>query len=238
MKAFLLAAGRGTRLRPLTETTPKCLVPVGGVPLLRIWLELCRIHGVTDVLVNTHHHRGQVEACLSRAVSGVRVTTAFEPELLGTAGTVRANRDFLAGQREFFILYADNLTNVDLTALASFHRRRPTVATMGLYVTDRPREKGTVVCDADGLVRDFAEKSARPRSDLANAGLMVARTDILDAIPDRTPVDFGCDVLPGLVGRMRGTLVDGYIRDIGSLESYQAALTEWPGLAAPLAEGR
>lgn len=236
MKAFLLAAGRGTRLRPLTDTTPKCLVTIDGVPLLRIWLELCREHGITDVLVNTHHFPEQVDACAADAPAGMRVTTVFEPELLGTAGTVRANRGFVAGEPEFFVLYADNLTNLDLSQLVARHGEREAMATLGLYPTDRPREKGIVTCDADGWVRHFEEKPADPRSHMANAGVFVAAPALIDAIPDWTPVDFGHDVFPGLVGRARAALVSGYIRDIGSMDSYLAAQAEWIGLT-PAAAG-
>jgi mannose-1-phosphate guanylyltransferase len=230
VKAFLLAAGRGTRLQPLTDTTPKCLVTIGGVPLLRIWFELCRAHGVTEVLVNTHHFPAQVEACAAAAPAGLRVATVFEPALLGTAGTVRANRHFVEGEREFFVLYADNLTNVDLSRLLSRHREREAWATLGLYPTDRPHEKGIVACGADGWVRHFEEKPSHPRSPLANAGLFVATPALVDAIPDRAGVDFGTDVFPGLAGRLRGAIVEGYIRDIGSAESYAAAQAEWTGL--------
>lgn len=235
-KAFLLAAGRGTRLRPLTDTTPKCLVPIGGVPLLHLWLQLCREHGITDVLVNTHHFPEQVEACAAAAPAGVRVTTVFEPELLGTAGTVRANRGFVAGECEFFVLYADNLTNVDLSQLLAAHRERDAVATLGLYPTDRPREKGIVTVDAAGWVGHFEEKPSRPRSRLANAGVFVATPGLFDVIPDRTPVDFGGDVFPRLSGRARATLLNGYIRDIGCLDSYEAAQADWADLA-PVAAG-
>ncbi|MCR4286945.1 MAG: sugar phosphate nucleotidyltransferase, partial [Deltaproteobacteria bacterium] len=92
MKAFILAAGRGERLRPLTDTVPKCLVPVCGEPLLKIWLEICERSGVTDVLINLHHLPEMVEGFLRNADTRVRVTTVFEEELLGSAGTLRKNR--------------------------------------------------------------------------------------------------------------------------------------------------
>lgn len=235
MKAFLLAAGRGTRLQPLTDTTPKCLVTIGRVPLLQIWLQLCRAHGITDVLVNTHHFPEQIEACAAGEPAGMRVTTVFEPELLGTAGTVRANRRFVAEEREFFVLYADNLTNVDLSRLLARHRTREAIATLGLYPTDRPREKGIVTCDADGWLRHFEEKPSDPRSHLANAGVFVATPALIDAIPDRTPVDFGHDVFPAVIGCARAALLEGYIRDIGCMDSYQTAQAEWTGLTSAVA---
>lgn len=197
------------------------------MPLLQIWLDLCRAHGISDVLVNTHHLSEQVTAWVRRSQSPVHVTTTYEPTLLGTAGTVRANHAFVAGEREFFVLYADNLTNVDLRQLHRFHREACAVATLGVYETHEPRSKGIVVCDDEGWVRHYEEKPARPRSNLAHAGLLVVGRDIYDYIPRDTPADFGSDVLPRLVGRARATPVSGYIRDIGSLDSYSSAQHEW-----------
>lgn len=102
MKAILLAAGVGSRLRPLTDHTPKCLVPVGGRPLLAIWFDALVRHGVTEVLLNTHHLADRVgEFVATHTPRGLRVTLFHEPVLLGSAGTVKANRDFVAGEASF-----------------------------------------------------------------------------------------------------------------------------------------
>src|ERR1035438_711872 len=110
MKAFLLAAGNGTRLRPLTDTIPKCMVPIQGMPLLGIWLEWCRHNGIDEVLINVHAHPDAVAAYLGGEF-GVKVTISEEKELLGSAGTLLANREFVEGEEEFAVLYADVLTN-------------------------------------------------------------------------------------------------------------------------------
>jgi mannose-1-phosphate guanylyltransferase len=112
MKAFLLAAGNGTRLRPLTDSVPKCLLPVRGVPLLEIWLNNCKAAGITDVLVNTHAHAETVRKFAAAQKSGVRIRIAEEPELLGSAGTLAKNREFVSGEESFVVLYADVLTNI------------------------------------------------------------------------------------------------------------------------------
>ena len=114
MKAFLLAAGKGTRLTPLTETTPKCLLPVGGVPLLSIWLELCRRHGIEEVLINVHAHPDAIREYLACNQNGIRVRLFQEPILLGSAGTIAANREWVAHESWFWILYADVLTNMNI----------------------------------------------------------------------------------------------------------------------------
>ena len=121
MKAFLLAAGHGTRLRPFTDSVPKCLLPIQGVPLLEIWLNNCKAAGISDVLVNTHAHREAVRQFAAEQKTGVRIRVAEEPELLGSAGTLAENREFIACEDTFFVLYADVLTNVDLSQMLAFH---------------------------------------------------------------------------------------------------------------------
>lgn len=223
MKAFVLAAGLGTRLRPLTERVPKCLIPVGGRPLLAYWFELLATHEVTRVLLNTHHLREQVEEFVRGSRGPLDVTVTWEPTLLGSAGTLRANRGFIGPAREFFVVYADNLTNVDLTALRDAHRRLGQMVTLGLFKTPVPSECGIVTLDDESRVMSFEEKPVRPRSNLAFAGIMVVSPAIFDAIPDRVPCDLGRDVLGRLVGRMAGMELTGYLRDIGTPEAYDQA---------------
>lgn len=125
MKAFLLAAGKGTRLQPITDTIPKCLVEIGGIPLLEIWLRQLATAGVDDVLVNTHHLAEQVrEYVAARPEPLPRVTLFHEDELLGSAGTVAANREWIGEDKDFLVVYADNLTDVDIRELIAFHRER------------------------------------------------------------------------------------------------------------------
>jgi len=124
MKAFLLAAGEGTRLKPYTDTVPKCLMPINGKPLLEIWINLLESHGITDVLVNTHHQAEKVESFVKhiKSQAKVTITTVYEPRLLGSAGTVAAQRDFIIDNDDFIIAYADNLTNINLSNMIEFHR--------------------------------------------------------------------------------------------------------------------
>ena len=105
MKAFLLAAGNGTRLRPLTDNVPKCLLPIQGIPLLEIWLNNCKAAGITDVLINTHAHAEAIRQFASEQRTGVRMCIVEEPELLGSAGTLVENREFVVGENSFFVLY-------------------------------------------------------------------------------------------------------------------------------------
>ena len=114
MKAFLLAAGHGTRLRPITNTIPKCLVPIRGIPLLSIWLELCRKFGIHEVLINVHAHAALVSDFLRENANGIRAQVVEEEELLGSAGTLRHNRGWIEEEELFWVFYADVLCQPDL----------------------------------------------------------------------------------------------------------------------------
>jgi mannose-1-phosphate guanylyltransferase len=161
LKAFLLAAGNGTRLRPLTDEIPKCLLPIRGVPILQIWLQTCRNFGIGEVLINLHSHGKTVRRFLEENAHGTRVHISEEPELLGSAGTLRANREWVAGEEFFWIFYADVLNGVDLEAMKSVHRRHKPVATLGLYRVPDPARCGIATVGADGIIREFVEKPER-----------------------------------------------------------------------------
>ena len=228
MKAILLAAGKGTRLRPLTDTVPKCLIPICGVPLLGIWLDLLKKHGIAEVLINTHYHASLVEEFLAGDSSGVKVKAVYEEILLGSAGTIKANRGFVEGEDAFLIAYADNLTNMDITGMVEFHRSKGASFTMGLHRATNPKACGIATLNGDGLVTSFIEKPEHPESDLANAGVYVSGQEIFDYIPERAGVvDIGFDVLPSMVKRMYGYKIEEYLLDIGTLENYERANKEW-----------
>ena len=229
MKAFLLAAGLGSRLRPLTDRLPKCLVPINGRPLLAWWLDLLRRHGVDEVLINTHHLAEQVQAFVRQCPPGPRIRLAHEPVLLGSAGTLRANADFVRGEREFFVLYADNLTDYNLGDFLTFHRRHGGALSMALFQTSVPRQCGIAELDADDRIVAFTEKPARPRSNLANAGLYVAGPGVVELIPNLPVADMGFHLLPQLVGRMYGWHPDSFLMDIGTPEKLQQAEELWRG---------
>ncbi|HEV8486272.1 MAG TPA: nucleotidyltransferase family protein [Blastocatellia bacterium] len=223
MDAIVLAAGLGTRLWPLTHSVPKCLVPIGGRPLLAYWLDLLSTHGVKRVLINTHHAAEEVVNFVEHVDSPIHIILAHEPILLGSAGTLRANQAFAHGADEFFVVYADNLTDVNLTALLSAHRRMGKLATLGLFRATVPSECGVAILDENGIVTSFQEKPARPLSSLAFAGVMVATPAVFEAIPDKVPCDLGHDVIGSLVGRIAGWEIDSYLRDIGTPEGYAQA---------------
>jgi mannose-1-phosphate guanylyltransferase len=234
VKAFLLAAGNGTRLRPLTDTIPKCLVPVRGTPLLHIWLEVCRRFAINEVLINLHAHAKLVRHYLRHKTNGIRVHVIEEPELLGSAGTLRANRDWIASEDCFWIFYADVLTCADLENMMKLHQRRRPVATLGVCPVSDPARCGIVDVSEDGIVREFVEKPQKPTSNLAFSGLMIGTPELLEVIPECIPADIGFHVLPRLTGRMLSFPVTDYLLDVGTMENYLTAQETWPGLPESL----
>lgn len=228
MKAFLLAAGIGSRLRPLTDTVPKCLVPILGRPLLSYWIDQFERYGITDVLINLHHLPDPVRRFFAEYRGPVRFTPVMEEVLLGSAGTLAANRSFVENEEQFYILYADNLTNVNLEALRAFNAAHPAPLTVGLFHAENPRACGIAALDAEGVIVEFVEKPEHPASDLASAGMFVARPALFEYFePHVFPYDFGNHVMPSLIGAMNGLLVEGYLRDIGTHENLARAGREW-----------
>jgi len=230
MKAFLLAGGFGTRLRPLTDHTPKCLLPIRGVPILQNWLTLCREFGIEEVLINVHSHGDSVRRFVDEYKDGLEIRLFEEKELLGSAGTLLANQNWVRKETSFWVFYADVLTTTNLTQLQDFHNRHGQIATIGVYEVPDPSRCGIVQVDHHGMVRDFVEKPIVPIGNLAFSGLMLATPAVLDLIPDTTPADLGFHVLPKMVGRMTAYRVPDFLIDVGTLETYQAAQESWPGL--------
>jgi mannose-1-phosphate guanylyltransferase len=230
MKAFILAAGCGTRLRPITDTMPKCLVPIRGVPMLSIWLSLCQSLGVEEVTINLHSHAQAVRKFLAPLKLQVRVRISEEAELLGSAGTLRHNRPWIQEEDRFWVFYGDVLTTANLAPMLAFHDSQRPAATLGLYRAANPISCGIATVGKDGMITDFEEKPMSPKGDLAFSGVMVGTPAMLDEIPAMSPADIGFHLLPRLVRRMAGFQIQEYLRDIGTLEAYTEAQREWSGL--------
>ncbi len=227
MKAIILAAGLGTRLRPVTSTIPKCLVPIQGVPLLELWLRDCERAGIESVLVNTHYLAGPVEEFVA-ARRGLPITLVNEPELLGSAGTIAANWSFVAGDESFLVIYADNLTTFSVSDLIAFHATHHEIASMALFRASNPSACGVVQMNSAGLITGFWEKPSNPQGNLANAGLYVFRSVVQPFLPKEVPSDVGRSLMPALVGRAMGLPIRSYFVDIGTLESYHQAQADYP----------
>lgn len=225
-----MAAGLGERLRPLTDETPKCLLPINGRPILEIWLDCLERHGVEEVLVNTHWLHEKVEDFIDQWPDDrLRIVRSFEPRLLGSAGTLLVNRDWIDEKKPFFVIYSDSLCNPDLSRMMAFHQEHGLPFTLGVFWAAEPRSCGIAELDRNGLVIGFEEKPQRPKSDLAAAGIYVADSRIFDYFPAGSeraatvPLDIGFDIIPRLCSRMMAYFI-GEVIDIGTPESYRKAL--------------
>jgi len=230
MKALLLAAGEGTRLRPLTLDRPKPMVPVGGRPVLEHLLVLLREHGVTRVAINLHYRPERIIQHFGDGSRfGVRIEYSWEPRLLGTAGAAKRLESFL--DEPFLVLYGDVLTNVDLTQMAERHAARGAVASLLLYEPDDQTRCGMAARDSSGRITTFIEKPTRAvPGRLANAGICLFEPEVLRLVPRGRPFDFAADVLPQLLSQrlpVYGDLAEGYVLDIGSMERYIQAQTDF-----------
>ena len=223
MKAFLLAAGKGTRLRPLTFNIPKCLVPVNGKPLIDYWFDLFELYGIDEILINTSHLAETVQEYVRDHSRGLRVKVVYEEVLLGSGGTIKKNRDFVEGEESFFVFYADNLTNINLLNMIEFHKENQKDITLVLFRVPNPRECGIIEMDGDSSIISFIEKPENPVSDLAFAGIMLSSPGLMDFFPDKDIFDLGHDVLPLVAGSASGYILDDYLLDIGTPEKLAQA---------------
>ena len=229
MKAFLLAAGIGSRLRPITDTMPKCMVPIDGRPMLDIWLDALGNAGADEVLINLHYLPDVVCRHLDGRTGPPDVRTFFEQDLLGSAGTLKASRAWVEADDMFLACYADNLTDFDLRSLVQAHQELGALATLTAFHSDHPSTGGVMELDESGTMTSFTEKPDNPVSDLVNAGMYAFHPAVLHEIGD-PPRDIGFDLLPRLVGRAKVVPVEGYFRDIGTVAAYQRAQREWSAL--------
>ncbi|MEM7503747.1 MAG: nucleotidyltransferase family protein [Pseudomonadota bacterium] len=231
MRALLLAAGLGTRLRPVTNSVPKCLVPIDGRPLLDHWLALLLHGGMERILVNTHYLPDLVRRHLDESPLRAEVDVVYEAELLGTGGTTLANAEFF-GDDDFLVAHADNLAYFDVEAFLSRHRSRPkpdhVLMTMMTFASDDPKSCGIVEHDAEGLVCGFHEKVAEPPGNLANAAVYLFAPAMLEVLraSGRSVIDLSTEVIPQCLGRITTWHNEDYLRDIGNIQSLEQAAAD------------
>jgi mannose-1-phosphate guanylyltransferase len=225
MKAMVMAAGLGTRLRPLTHEVPKPLVPVANRPIMEHILAGLAGDGFGEVVANLHWFPETIRDYFGDGSRfGVELTYSFEERLLGTAGGVRNVREFF-GSEPFAVMAGDALTDIDFAALAEAHAQNDWIATIAVKQVTNTTEYGVVVTGADGRVQGFQEKPdpAEALSDLANCMIYVLDAEIFDHFPDAEEVDFALDVFPAL---LEGDIpfgvhvTDAYWNDVGSLPEY------------------
>jgi len=230
LRAVLLAAGFGTRLRPITDHLPKCLVPIHGRPLLEYWLEPLLGAGVNRILINTHYMPDVVRNFVAMTPWSERIELVHEHKLLGTGGTLLRNRDFFLGDA-FLVAHADNLTRFDVRAFIETHRNRPpgVEITMMTFDTDAPASCGIVDVNQRGIVVGFHEKSAEPHGTKANAAVYIFEPSIIDFLSalKKEVIDISLEVIPAYIGRIHCFHNSDYHRDIGTAESLRLAELEF-----------
>jgi NDP-sugar pyrophosphorylase family protein len=204
-QAVILAAGLSTRLRPLTDDLPKCMVPVGGRPLIAHTVEHLRSHGVVNIVINLHHAGTRIVEYLGDGADlGVDVRYSEEPTILGTAGGARRAARFFDGP--FFVWYGDNLSTIRLDHLWAFHTSVEADATVALYQREDTSQSGVAEVDDSGRIGRFVEKP-RPgevSGAWVNAGVLVLEPTVVHRIPAEGVQDFGKQIFPDLVARGPG----------------------------------
>ena len=231
MKAMVMAAGLGTRLRPLTEVLPKPMVPIANRPVLHHLLNLLVRHDVREVGINLHVLPELIQAYFGDGSAlGMSIRWSEEKELLGTAGGTKKLEDFW-GREAILVTSGDGLHEIDVTALLGHHRRTGALATLAVKPVDDPSSYGVVILDRDTRVRGFQEKPRRDeaRSDLANCGVYVIEPELLDRIPDGTFADFGEQIWPALVAAgepLYGYTTMAYWNDVGGLDELRNSILD------------
>lgn len=230
MKSFIMAAGFGTRLEPLTLAVPKPMVPLLNKPIMQHNIDLLKKYGLRDICANIHYFPEQIENFFNDGSEfGVRLCYSYEEKLLGTAGGVKKMAEVSGGVKgAFLVLSSDALTDIDLSKLISFHKKRKAVATIALSPVLDTSQFGVVVPDEIGRVLTFQEKPlpGKALSNLANTGIYVFEPEILEMIPKGRFYDFGKDLFPKLVkqkAHIYGYQASGYWSDVGGIEQYVAS---------------
>ena len=231
MKAMVMAAGLGTRLRPLTDFLPKPMMPVANRPVLHHLLNLLRRHDVREVGINLHAFPEMIEKYFGDGSSlDMSIRWSPEPELLGTAGGTKKLEDFW-GDETILVTSGDGLHDIDVTALLGHHRRTGALATLTVKPVTDPSSYGVVILDRDTRIRGFQEKPTRDeaRSDLANCGVYVIEPELLERIPSGTLVDFGTDIWPSLVAaneEIYAYTTMAYWNDVGDLDELRNTILD------------
>lgn len=229
IRSLLLAAGFGTRLRPITLSKPKCLIEINKKPLLELWISKLEDINVQKIIINTHYLADHVKNFLNKKYKNQhKIEVVHEKRLYGTAGTLIANRDFFFNSTGIMI-HADNFTNMTLFSLIEAHNHKPKncLITMLTFTTNDPESCGIVEVDKKGIVKNFHEKIKNPPGNLANGAIYVFDNDFLDWLIEKHPKasDFSTEVLPFLIGRIYTFHTKLPYIDIGTPEKLVEAQT-------------
>lgn len=229
MRAMILAAGKGTRLRSINKDTAKVLLPVNSVPLLEHTLLWLSKNSITEVAINLHYLGKQVEKFVGDGSAfGVQITFSREETLLGTAGGVKRVGKFLSDP--FLVAYGDVLTNIDIKPLEAFHKDKKASVALVLCPNNSRQDVGVVQIDKQDRIQAFSEKPSvlGEETPFMSGGIYIMNKEILGLIPADRYYDFGLDLFPILMAQGYAIFgyplkEDGYLLDIGTPRRYQQA---------------
>ncbi len=228
-KAVLLVGGRGTRLKPLTDTIPKALLKVHDKTIIEHLFDLLRKYGIRDVVLCTGYLKDKIKDYFGDGSKiGVNITYVEENSPLGTAGPLRLARKYL--KDSFIVSNGDELKNINIPRMFRLHKRKNALATIALTTVDDPSHYGVARLDGSRIV-EFVEKPVKAPSNLINAGFYILEPEVIDMIPDGFSM-LEKDVFPKLaqLGRLRGFPFAGQWFDIGNIERYKIAQKKWEGI--------
>lgn len=227
MKAFVMAAGLGTRLRPLTYSVPKPLVPIVNVPVIGYLMQNLSKSGVKEIIVNLHYRPELIKSFLGNGSKwGLKINYSYEEKLLGTAGGVKLKRNFF--KETFLVTSGDGLTDLDFKNVVKYHKEKKAIATVVLKPVKMQLEYGVVEVDSYNRIVNFYEKPSLDKifTNLVNTGIYVFEPEVFKYIPDNKFYDFGSQLLPKLVKQnlpIYGYITDKYWCDVGNLSEYKKA---------------
>ena len=226
MNAILLAAGYGTRLKPITNEIPKCLVKVKNETLLSIWFEKLLLAGVDKILINTHYLSNQVENFVKGCSYSKKIKVVNEKILLGTAGTLNANINFF-GKEDGLLIHADTYCVENLNSLIDAHKKRPQgcLITMLTFKTSNPSSCGIVTLDKRGIVKDFHEKVKQNYGNIANGAIYILSAESIEIIRNEFShtKDFSTEIIKNFLGKIYTYQTTKFFTDIGTEKEYKIA---------------
>jgi len=224
VKAVVLCAGKGTRLRPLTDAIPKVMLPLGGKPVLEHHVNKLKEYGVTQIYINLHHHPEKIcEYFGDGSDYGVSITYSYEDQLLGTAGALNSFRDHL--DETFIVHYGDVVSELNIANMSKFHEEKQAIATLVVHPTDRPNDCDVVVMEKDCRITALYSKPGTTKfGKLGNAAYYMIEPAIFKYLPKKGAWDFVKDLFPQILKKnnhLYGYLTNEFLEDMGTFERYE-----------------
>ena len=220
MNALILAAGLGTRIQPLTNSMPKCLVEINGKSMLEFWIDKLQLSQINEILINTHHFSELVQERVKTIASSKVLRLVHEQHLLGTAGTLRKVIQLCHSEEDLLVLHCDNYSSIDLGQLIQRHLNRDSrfTATMGIFKTNDIQNSGMVKVTSEGDILEFIEKPSHSKLEWANAAVYVLSQEFQRTIADQflNSTSITEDIIPFTLSKIQAYKIEGFHIDMGT----------------------